>query len=164
MRTFVLSNTCFRGVQPALQQGGFFCVPAKGALTYKRRPAFTELGLRPCNTRESGVLDSGIVRGRFFLHLTVQHTHHVHHRKAPSAPLRTADYPCPLSQTRRKDGRRTPSAVPSVLPGSRKVGPCRGQNLPRIVTRVTPLFFSYSVTYGELFTVNFPVLCQRNSK
>ena len=84
-----------------------------------------------------------------FIIFTKLRHHHAHHRQA----IRTADYPCPLSRTRRKDGRRTSSAVSAILPGPRKVGPCRGQNLPRIVTRVTPLFFSYSVTYGELFTV-----------
>ncbi len=147
MCTFVLSNTCFRGVQPALQQGGFFCVPAKGALTYKRRPAFTELGLRPCNTRESGVLDSGIVRGRFFLHLTVQHTHHAHHRQA----IRTADYPCPLSRTRRKDGRRTSSAVSAILSNSCETGPCRGQDLPRISEALIPTSYSFCLTYADLY-------------
>ena len=118
MSTFVLSNTLMRGERPATQ-GGFFCVPAKGASTYKRRPAFTESGSRPGNTRASGVLDSGIVRAAFFLHTTVQHIHHAHHIEAPALPgnqrpCRTADYPLPQPSTRATHGRRY-SAAPSGI-------------------------------------------------
>ena len=119
MSTFVLSNTLMRGERPATQ-GGFFCVPAKGASTYKRRPAFTESGSRPGNTRASGVLDSGIVRAAFFLHTTVQHIHHAHHIEAPALPgnqrpCRTADYPLPQPSTRATHGRRYSAAPSGVL-------------------------------------------------
>lgn len=82
---FVLSNIRMRGVEPATQ-GGFFCVPAKGFSTYKRRPAFTESGFRPGNTRASGVLDSGTVRAAFLFRANVQHTHYVHRNFSTSHP------------------------------------------------------------------------------
>lgn len=130
MSTFVLSNTLMRGERPATQ-GGFFCVPAKGASTYKRRPAFTESGSRPGNTRASGVLDSGIVRAAFFLHITVQHTHHAHHIEAPALPgnqrpCRTADYLPPQPSTRATHGRRSapaPSGVFTPNAANRKKSP-----------------------------------------
>lgn len=84
-----------------------------------------------------------------FIIFTKLRHHHAHHRQA----IRTADYPCQITRTRRNDGCRPAKALPAILPNPCETGQSRGQNLPRIVTRVTPLFFSYSVTYGELFTV-----------
>ncbi len=153
MCTFVLSTSYNRGPRLA-NKAGLFYSPAKGAIL----PISGGLPLpsaKKRTARESGLVDSGKPAGRFLFAGNVKQSHHAHHRQA----IRTADYPCPLSRTRRKDGRRTSSAVSAILPGPRKVGPCRGQNLPRIVTRVTPLFFSFSLTYGELFTVKIPVLC-----
>lgn len=117
--TFVASTTLMRGVQPAPLQGGFFCVPAKGvSSTYKRRPAFTEPVLTGI-TRASGVVDSGIVRAAFFLHVTVHSTHHVHHqtpaRAGNSRPRRKADHSAPFNAGRGHHGPRF-SAPASRVP------------------------------------------------
>ena len=117
MSTFVPLTTFMRGERPATQ-GGFFCVPAKGALTYKRRPAFTEPVLTGI-TRASGVVSSGIVRAAFLFCTSANYTHHAHHIEAPSLPgnqssRRTADYPLPQPSTRATHGRRY-SAAPSGI-------------------------------------------------
>ena len=117
MSTFVPLTTFMRGERPATQ-GGFFCVPAKGALTYKRRPAFTEPVLTGI-TRASGVVSSGIVRAAFLFCTSANYTHHAHHIEAPSLPgnqssRRTADYLPPQPSTRATHGRRS-AAAPSGI-------------------------------------------------
>lgn len=109
MSTFVPLTTLMRGERPATQ-GGFFCVPAKGASTYKRRPAFTEPVLTGI-TRASGVVSSGIVRAAFLFCTSANYTHHAHHIEAPALPgnqisRRTADYPPSQHSTRATHGRR----------------------------------------------------------
>ena len=109
--TFTPSNSSMRGVEPATQ-GGFFCVPAKGAFsTYKRRPAFTESGFGPDNARASGLLDSGIVRAAFLFAQNVQQSHHAHHHQTParagnSRPRRKADHSAPFKTGRGHHGQR----------------------------------------------------------
>lgn len=94
---FVSSNSSMRGVEPATQ-GGFFCVPAKGFSTYKRRPAFTESPVRGGNARASGLLDSGIVRAAFLFAQNVQQSEYAHSKIFPSragnpGTRRKADHP-----------------------------------------------------------------------
>lgn len=154
---FTPSNSFnLRGPQQlALPKAGFFYASSKGILFPYKTAACLYRVLRSTLPAKVDCLTAVFGGPSLFPPANVKQSHHAHHRQA----IRTADYPCPLSRTRRKDGRRTSSAVSAILPGPRKVGPCRGQNLPLIVTRVTPLFFSFSLTYGELFTVKIPVLC-----
>ena len=110
--TFTPSNSSMRGVEPATQ-GGFFCVPAKGAFsTYKRRPAFTESGFGPDNARASGLLDSGIVRAAFLFAQNVQQSHHAHQQQALHAGnsgasrSRKADHSAPFNAGTGHHGQR----------------------------------------------------------
>lgn len=116
--TLVPLTTFMRGERPATQ-GGFFCVPAKGASTYKRRPAFTEPVLTGI-TRATGVVSSSIVRAAFLFCTSANYTHHAHHIEAPALPgnqrpCRTADHPIPKPSTRATNGRRYAAAPSGVL-------------------------------------------------
>lgn len=119
MCTFTPSTTLMRGPRLALSKAGLFHVSAKGAFsTYKRRLAFTELGLRPIITRASGVVDGGIVRAAFLFAQNVNYTHHVHPqtlRAGNPGPCRKANYPRPQPGTRPANPCRPDRATPRIF-------------------------------------------------
>lgn len=129
MSTFVPLTTFMRGERPATQ-GGFFCVPAKGVLTYKRRPAFTEPVLTGI-TRASGVVSSGIVRAAFLFCTSANYTHHANHIETPALPgnqrpCRKANHSSPQPSARATHGRRhttAPSGVSAQNEATERKGP-----------------------------------------
>ena len=148
---FTPSNSFnLRGPQQlALPKAGFFYASSKGILFPYKTAACLYRVLRSTLPAKVDCLTAVFGGPSLFPPANVKQSHHAHHRQA----IRTADYPCQITRTRRNDGCRPAKALPAILPNPCETGQSRGQNLPRIVTRLTPLFFSYSVTYGELFTV-----------
>lgn len=134
--TFVTSTILMRGPRLATHKAGFFCVPAKGISTYKRRLAFTESGSRPGITRASGVVDSGIVRAAFLFAQNVNYTHHVSTPlHAPRAPYLAA-LPSPTKA-------RTALSHPAGSPAAPIARPARISRLSAAL-RHSPAFLHHS--------------------
>ena len=151
------SNTLMRGVEPATQ-GGFFCVPAKGFSTYKRRPAFTESGFGPGNTRASGVLDSGTARAAFLFCANVQHTRNVYQqtlRPGNHRTRRTANYPAALQTGRTHHAPRFDAAaarIPAVFEAPKR----QARTAPAedgLKADYLPLYSSYFINLQCVSTV-----------
>lgn len=144
-----------RGVEPATQ-GGFFCVPAKGFSTYKRRPAFTESGFGPGNTRASGVLDSGTARAAFLFCANVQHTRNVYQqtlRPGNHRTRRTANYPAALQTGRTHHAPRF-DAIAARIPAVFEAPKRQARGLARQAVKPADYPSIFSTQFFNLQQVN----------